>query len=265
MPPKLITLLTDFGLCDGYVGIMKGVILGIAPTVQLVDLAHEVRAQDVPGAALILRSAVPYFPPGSVHLAVVDPGVGSSRAPIAVATDRAYFVGPDNGLLAPAVAVLGGAHGVWRIDSVASPLGAVSQTFHGRDVFAPAAAQLAAGLAPEKIGAPLGSLQQLALPDPRRHTNGVDGEVIYVDRFGNLITNISAADLAAFASRPVSVSIGGVHDMAMVRAYSDAALHDPLAIINSWGLLEVAVREGNAAQLLKGDRGTSVIVSTVGP
>lgn len=261
MQARLITLLTDFGLADGYVGVMQGVISGIAPTVRIVDLCHQIAAQDIRAGALVLRSAVPYFPKASIHVAVVDPGVGSARAPIVVETADALFVGPDNGLLAPAVAALGGARGIWRIENPAYIRSAVSHTFHGRDIFAPAAAHLAIGVPPRQVGAALAQMTPLALAEIARGDGWLRGEVIYVDHFGNLVTNISAADLSAFASAERSVSMNGVPDVPLVSAYAQGASGGALAIVNSWGLLEIAVRDGHAARQLGATRGTTVTVT----
>lgn len=257
----LITLLSDFDLRDGYVGIMKGVIYGIAPAAQIVDLSHHIAAQDIRAGALVLRNAASFFPQHSIHVAVVDPGVGSARAPIVVATAAALFVGPDNGLLAPAVAAQGGARGIWRIDANAYVRNAVSHTFHGRDIFAPAAAHLATGVRPEQFGSALAAMQPLSLPEPERGAGFVRGEVIYVDHFGNLITNIAEDDLRALATPGVSVSMINVPHVPLVSAYAQGAPSGVLAIINSWGLLEIAVRDGHAAQQLGAALGAVVTVT----
>lgn len=259
--PPVITLLTDFGARDAYVGIMKGVILGIAPTAHLVDLTHEIPPQAVTTGALLLRSAVRYFPPGTVHLAVVDPGVGSARAPVLVVTERGFLVGPDNGLLHPAATAMG-VKQVRRIENEAYFLHPVSQTFHGRDLFAPAAAHLAAGAHPSALGPQLSQLQPLALPEAVRRGDSIRGEVIHIDQFGNLITNIPRDLLTAFARERVSVSIGRVADIQVVSAYAEVPEGSALAIVGSWDVLEVAVRTGNAAQLLGVPRGTPVTVKT---
>lgn len=246
----MITLLSDFGTRDGYAGIMKGVILSICREVCCVDLTHDIPPHRVLAGALVLRSAVGYFPARTIHLAVVDPGVGSDREPIVVATGRGTFVGPDNGLLSLAVQACGGARGIWRIDHAEAAQRPISRTFHGRDVFAPAAARLAAGTAPDQLGASLTSFRQLSLPAPRREQAEVLGEVIYIDHFGNLVTNVSARDLDAVASAELSVTIGAVLSVPLVNAYAQVARGKPLAILNSWDMLEVAVREGNAAREL---------------
>lgn len=255
----IITLLTDFGTRDAYVGIMKGVALGICPAARLVDLTHEVPPQAVRLGALVLRNAVEFFADGSVHVAVVDPGVGSARAPLLVVTDRAYLVGPDNGLLAPAAAALG-LRAVRRLANEEFFRHPVSDTFHGRDVFAPVAAHLAAGRPPDAFGPELPGLQPLDLPAPRSEANAVHGEVLYVDRFGNLITNIPAAALGSFHAPGVSVRIAGMTLSPLAPTYAAVAPGALVALVGSWRTLEVAVRDGNAAEQLKAGIATPVTV-----
>jgi len=259
-PNGIITLLTDFGSRDAYVGIVKGVMLGICPAARLVDLTHEVPAQAVRLGALLLRSAVGYFPDGTIHLAVVDPGVGSARDPIVVTTPRACLVGPDNGVLAPAAAALGTPI-VHRLTNETLRRLPVSHTFHGRDIFAPAAAHLAAGTPPDAFGPRLSALQPLALPEPRVEPTAVHGEVIYVDHFGNLVTNIGTDALGAFRPQSLSVRIAGTMISALVSSYAAAAPGAPLALIGSWGTLELAVRDGNAATALRAGIATPVTVT----
>lgn len=258
--PPLVTLCTDFGSRDAYVGIMKGVILGIVPGATLVDLSHEIPAQSVTVGALVLRSAVEYFPAGTVHLAVVDPGVGSSRLPVAVVTKHCILVGPDNGLLYPAAAALG-TREVRRLADERFFRPQVSNTFHGRDVFAPVAGHLAAGVPASELGEPVDRLQPLRLPVAQRERDQVLGEVLYVDHFGNLVTNIRAADLSDFPAQGLSVTIGKVSLSALVSSYSAVEPGEPLAIVGSWGQLEVAVRNGSAAQYFSAEVGTAVRAS----
>jgi S-adenosylmethionine hydrolase len=226
---------------------MKGVILGISPGVRLIDLTHEVPPQAIRLGALVLRSAVEYFPAGTIHLAVVDPGVGSARQAILVVTPRAVLVGPDNGLLAPAARALGASaiHRLEREDLFRHP---VSCTFHGRDVFAPVAAHLAAGTSPESVGPPVATLQPLDLPEPHAEIGAVHGEIIYVDHFGNLVTNISAAAIAGFPASGVSVTIAGMRISPLAPTYAAVSSGAAVCVIGSWGMLEVAVRDGNAAE-----------------
>jgi S-adenosylmethionine hydrolase len=258
-PMPIITLLTDFGAADAYVGIMKGVMLGIAPAARLVDLTHTVPPQAVRVGALLLRSAVEYFPAATIHLAVVDPGVGSTRTPLLVVTERALFVGPDNGLLAPAATMLG-IRAVRRLANAQYFRAPVSDTFHGRDIFSPVAAHLAAGTPPDAFGDELADLQRLDLPEPRLEAGAVHGEVIYVDRFGNLITNIAASALNRFRPHSLSVRVAGMTLSPIGASYAAVAPGAPVAVIGSWSTLEVAVRDGNAAEQLRAGIATPVTV-----
>jgi hypothetical protein len=257
--PFVITLLSDFGTRDAFAGVMKGVILGIAPEARLVDLTHEIPAQDVTAGALVLRAAAGFFPAAAIHLAVVDPGVGTARCPLLVVTERGLLVGPDNGLLHPAAAVLG-VREIRVLDQPKYFRHPVSQTFHGRDVFAPVAAHLAAGVPPQALGSPVSAMTELPLAAPSREGDELRGEVIYVDRFGNLVTNISAADVASFPAQGLSVSVAGVANVPVVSNYAAVPNGAALAILGSWGLLEIAVREGSATRRLGAQRGTRVDV-----
>lgn len=244
---RIITLLTDFGVRDAFVGVMKGVIFGINPAVSVVDLSHDVPPQTILAGALLLRSAAPFFPAGAIHVAVVDPGVGSSRRAVLVETRDAFFVGPDNGLLslaAPASAVM-------RIVQLTNEhyfLSPRSHTFHGRDVFAPVAAHLSRGVPPERFGYTISDIERLTLPPVEQVATGLAGSVIYIDHFGNAITNIAEADLRPFSMETLFVSIGAVQLCGIRSSYAAVAVEAPLAIINSWGMLEIAVRNGSAAQ-----------------
>ncbi|MCA1646998.1 MAG: SAM-dependent chlorinase/fluorinase [Chloroflexi bacterium] len=247
-----ITLLTDFGLDDTYVGQMKGAILAAAPSVALVDLTHAVPAQDVLAGAFLLWSAVEPFPAGSIHVAVVDPGVGSARRAVALRSVRGdVFVGPDNGLLWPAVERLGGCAqavelsegGFWR----ARP----SSTFHGRDLFGPVAGHLANGLPLERTGRALDDPQELALPTP----NGLAGEVLHRDIYGNLVTNLPAANLP----ERFEVRIGQ-HRVPCATHYAAVPPGALLALVGSAGLLEISARGASAAAITGGQRGTAVRV-----
>lgn len=260
MNRPLITLLSDFGAHDAYVGIVKGVILGLCPDARLVDLTHAVPPQDVRAAALLLHSAAGYFPAGTIHVAVVDPGVGSERAAVLVQTPGATFIGPDNGLLEYAASRRG-------IDSIVGltrseyHLPRVSRTFHGRDVFAPVAAHLANGVAPESFGAPRAALVPLGLPAPLTSSAGIEGEVIHIDTYGNLVSNVTVEELAAFHAPSLSVSIAGCASIPLVSTYADVEPDAVLALIGSWGHLEIAVRGGSAARRLGVGRGCALRVS----
>lgn len=252
----LITLLTDFGDRDGFVGVVKGVLLTRCPTARLVDLSHEVLPQDVLGGALILASAVDFFPPKTVHLAVVDPGVGTERRPLVIETRDFLLVGPDNGLLSLA-AERSPVRRVVHLDRPEHFLSTTSRTFHARDVFAPVAALAASGLPLTRLGSEVENFERLSLPAPRRTDEGVEGQVIHVDRFGNLISNVRAEDLTGFRQSEVLISIRGVQISGLASNYSAVRAGRPLALWNSWGRLEIAVRNDSAARHLRarvGDR-----------
>ncbi|MBP1687108.1 MAG: hypothetical protein H6Q33_3251 [Deltaproteobacteria bacterium] len=260
MPPGVITLLTDFGTADAFVGTMKGVILRINPDVRLVDLTHAVPPQQIMVGALALRSAVPFFPMGTIHVAIVDPGVGGPRQPILIETERGILVGPNNGVLSPAAEQMGRPF-PRLLANAAFFRQPVSHTFHGRDIFAPAAAHLSRGSSPDAFGPPLESIVQLPLPQAAYTATSATGEVVYVDHFGNLITNISANALQRFSGRPLSVSMKGRLVAGPVPAYTAVPEDSPLAIVGSWGMLEIAVRNGSAAERFGVGTGTPVNVS----
>ncbi len=258
----IITLTTDFGTRDAYVAEMKGVMLEIAAAagrpLHLVDVTHDVAAHDVTEGALALDAAVPYFPAGSIHLAVVDPGVGTDRRGLVVQTDRAVLVGPDNGLFTP---FLDGS-AAWRAYELRAPeyrLASVSRTFHGRDVFAPAAAHLATGVTPDRFGPRVLDPLRLSWPTVRAVAGAVAGAVLHVDRFGNLVTSIRAETLEELG-RAAHIRLGG-RPLPLVGTYGDLEPGQAGALIGSSGRLEVAVREGSAAARFKARRGTPVLVS----
>ncbi len=256
-PAPVVTLTTDFGLVDPFVGIMKGVILGIAPAARIVDVTHGVPAQNIVAGAHALASAVRWFPRGSVHVAVVDPGVGTRRRALLVETADGWLVGPDNGLLslaAPAPAV----RRIFDVSRSALRLKPVSGTFHGRDVFAPVAAALASGMAPERLGRPLRSMHRLRPPVPRRRGAALIGEVLWVDGFGNLSTNVAAGDVArAFRARKLSITIAG-HVVPFRSSYAGVPSGRPVAVVNSSDFLEIAVNGGSAAAHFGAGPGTKI-------
>ena len=260
MPAPIITLTTDFGTRDPWVGIMKGVILGICPEARLVDISHDIGPQDVLEGALCLEASARFFPRGTVHLAVVDPGVGSSRRPLALRAGGQCYVGPDNGLLSLILDDGGPVEAVELTREKYRRLPA-SQTFHGRDIFAPAAAHLASGVPLERLGPVVTDPVRLSVPSSR-HDNGlILGEVIGADRFGNLLTSVTANDLAALEGpRAPVVEIGGVRVGAPVTAYAKAQPGGMGAVVSSTGRLEVFVREGSAQAALGLGRGAPVVV-----
>jgi len=257
--PPIITLTTDFGLRDPFVGVMKGVILGICPSARLVDLTHDVPPQDVLGAALALESAVRFFPAGAIHLAVVDPGVGSPRRALGIRAAGQYFVGPDNGIF---TFVLGG--GDWAAVSLEAAefrRPSVSRTFHGRDVFAPAAAHLAAGISLDCLGPGVSDPALLAWPECRMVGGELVGEVIGSDRFGNLLTSVTAERLGQLdAGLAVIVSVGGRELGPPTSCYAEGREGQPAPIVGSTGRLEIFARNGSAVALLGAGRGTAVRV-----
>jgi len=288
----LITLTTDFGTADGYVGTMKGVILGIVPHVQLVDISHEIAPQDVRQAAYVLYTAYSFFPPHTVHLVVVDPGVGSARRPIALRTPVGTFVGPDNGVFSYVMA----REPVDVLVELADPryrLPQVSHTFHGRDVFAPAAAHLAAGVPITALGPPVSDPVTFPLPRLEIDTDGVAGEVLHADRFGNVITSIGklgwrgdglvlepafqdvgsrmqnaecrmqnagGGKRVRFRAAEAVVVVGGREIAGVRHTYAEGTPGEVLALVGSEGHLEIAVRAGSAAQRLGLHAGDAVVL-----
>jgi S-adenosylmethionine hydrolase len=245
----VITLLTDFGTADSYVAEVKGVLLAAAPDATLVDVTHDLPPGDITAAQHVLGRVWHRFPAGSVHLAVVDPGVGTSRRALALAAGGHCFVGPDNGLF---TALFGDA----RVVTLPIPPHA-APTFHGRDVFAPAAAALARGALLETIGTPHRTPVRRELPAPRRAGDALVGTVLIVDRFGNLITNIPAATVPPGAAVAVGSRVVGP----VRRTFADVPPGDLVAYTGSGGTLEIAVRDGSAATALAAGRGVEVRVS----
>lgn len=262
MTPAPIALLTDFGTADGYPGVMRGVILGIAPGVPLVDLTHEIPPQDIAAGAWVLGTAWPYFPDRTTFLCVVDPGVGSERRAVAARAGGRYFVGPDNGLLSYVLADTRDQAAV-VLDRPAFHLPRPSATFHGRDIFSPVAAHLAAGVALEQIGSAIGaeSLARLALPAPHLEGEQWVGHIVHVDRFGNLITDFAGALADALFAAPGAVLwIAGARIVERATTFAAGTQGAPVIVRDSSGHLAVAVRNGSAASLLGARRGDLVRV-----
>jgi hypothetical protein len=263
--PPPIVLLTDFGYRDHYVGVMKGVIASIAPAATVIDLTHGIEAQAVAAGAIALAQSWRYFPRRTIFVAVVDPGVGTSRRPIAVETVAgARFVGPDNGLMWNAAMQAGERH-VVELKSPRYRLAEVSATFHGRDLFAPAAAYLWRGVRLAALGPELSAMTPgPAMPVVTEAGNELKGKVVYIDGFGNLVTNIDRKCFEHFASRfrgfNLSVRIGRGASIEILKAYGEARPGSPLALFGSFEMLEVAVRDGNAAEKFAGVTGKPVVV-----
>ena len=259
MPP-IITLTTDFGTRDSYVSEMKGVILSLVTDVQLVDVTHDVEPQQVAEAALALEAATAAFPVGTVHLAVVDPGVGTDRRGLVVAAGGHFFVGPDNGLFTPTLR-----HADWHASESEYRRPVVSRTFHGRDIFAPAAAHLARGVAPERFGPAVDDPVRLPWPEAREGGEGVGGTVIHIDRFGNLVTSIEAEHIAVMlADGDAAVRVAG-RVLPLVGTYADLPPGRAGALIGSRNRLEIVVRDGSAAGRLDVGRGAAVVLRRTTP
>ena len=242
MAGGIVTLLTDFGLSDHYVGVMKGVILRFNPSAQIVDLTHQVEPFDLVGTSFTLAAAHSYFPPRTVHVVVVDPGVGSERRPLLAEAGGWLFLAPDNGVLESIYRRYPARVRALEPDRCA--LQPISNTFHGRDVFAPAAGLLSGGEPPERLGNPIEDFARLDIPCPRQVAPGRwQGQVLKVDRFGNLITNFAAADLPA----RFRLTVGLVRVESLRGSYASAAPGEVFAIAGSSGCIEISVKEASAA------------------
>ena len=260
-----ITLTTDYGTRDHFVGSMKGVIYSIQPQVTVIDISHEIAAQDIVEAAFLIRSCYSYFPQGTIHVVVVDPSVGSSRKPLLVSTENYFFVAPDNGVLSllyeaepPSVVV--------EITAEHYFLPQVSKTFHGRDIFAPVAAWLSKGTDILNFGEPLENYVRLSLPKPKFIGDGqIKGMVLHVDRFGNLITNISREDFLAerakFPGDTLKVNLGTREIQGLKEFYSESQKGEFMALFGSTNFLEIAQNQGSAARTLGLNRGSEVTAS----
>jgi S-adenosyl-L-methionine hydrolase (adenosine-forming) len=257
---RLITLTTDFGTSDHFVGTMRGVILGVNPAAQLVDLCNAVNSFDVLDGALTIAQAYNYFPPETIHLVVVDPGVGTARRPLLVQTAKHYFIAPDNGVLSLVMEqeerVL-----VRHITAAHHFLHPVSNTFHGRDIFAPCAGWLSKGVEPEKFGDEITDYMRFSLPKPKTIAErSLKGAVIKVDKFGNLITNLSTENAPALfaADAKVNIKVGQAVVTAIRCTYAEGQPGEVFGVLNSMGLLEIACNRGSAAHVAKAGRGAEV-------
>lgn len=252
---KPITLLTDFG--TAYTAAMKGKILLINPDARIVEISHEVSPHNLREGAFLLRSVVRHFPP-AIHLAVIDPGVGTPRKGIIIKAKDSYFVGPDNGLLIPAASFLGEPK-VWEIKR---RFGEISYTFHGRDIFAPVAAHLSLGEKPEDFGVPLEKFVRLDIEDYEVSGDVIKGEVIYIDDFGNVVTNVPYEKAKEILSYGDNVSLYG-RIMPFCRTYGEVQLHHPLVVVGSHGSLEISINQGNASQFFNIKTGDKVMIKVL--
>jgi S-adenosyl-L-methionine hydrolase (adenosine-forming) len=261
---KIVTLTSDFGLRESYVAEMKAVILSILSKAVIVDITHEIAKFDVRMGAYVLASAVPYFPKGAVHVAVIDPGVGTQRRPIIIQTKQSCFVGPDNGLLTLAAEK----QGIRRINELANPrftLPKVSNTFHGRDIFAPAAAHLLRGVKPEDFGPEIPEAVKPEFSKITRRNSTIIGEVLHVDGFGNIITNINEKEFVrSQLKNAVRVELQA-HKLKLkiCKAYGEVEPNKSLAIIGSHGLLEIALNQDNAAEKFKVKIGDTITITPI--
>lgn len=259
---SIITLLTDFGTRDGYVGMMKGVILSINPKVRLVDLCHEIPPHDITSGAYVLFSSYRYFPPGTVHIAVIDPGVGSERKIVGMKAGGWTFLAPDNGILS-LVAEREKIEVLIHVDNPKYFLTPVSDTFHGRDCFASASAYLSSGLELKKLGSPITRLKKAKLPKSSVSSEGVvSGKIIYVDRFGNLVTDISREKFEKFQKKLprdlVEIRVGGRRIHRISHSYAEVKPSHLLAVFGSSDFLEISVNQGNAQKTLKMGKGGTI-------
>jgi len=263
LPQPIITLTTDFGLNDHFVGAMKGVMLQTAPDAQIVDISHAVQPFDILDGALTISQAYSYFPSGTVHMVIVDPGVGTARRPIILAGDRHYFVAPDNGVLS-LVYAREQRLSVRHVTAEHYFLQPVSDTFHGRDIFSPVAASLSKGVDPNRFGEEITDYVRFAAPRPKPvDERTLRGVVLKVDRFGNLITNITPADipkLFAESPAPFKIAIGKGQVSRMCSTYAEGGPGEAFGILGSMGFLEIAANRTSAFQLLGVGKGTDVNV-----
>lgn len=256
----MITLTSDFGLKDPYVAEMKGVILTINSHAIIIDVTHSVEKFNIRQGAFMLASVAPYFPKDTIHLAVIDPDVGTERHTILIQTKKGFFVGPDNGVLMLAAQNQGIEH-LYDISNPKFMLSKVSSTFHGRDVFAPTAAHLDKGIKPSEFGPEITKAATPMFVSVERRNSSLIGEVWHIDDFGNIITNISQKDLPQ--KRVVNIKLPGVvQNISFVKTYAQAKIHEPLALIGSHGFLEIALNQGNAAEKFYAKAGDKIEVST---
>lgn len=260
---SLISLMTDFGTRDGNVGVMKGVMWGIAPRAKFADLSHYIEPQNIRQAAYVLNRQVFYFPPNTIHVVVVDPGVGTKRRPIAAQIGSQYFVGPDNGVFTPAYERAERENWPVKIIHTDKPeywLSVVSNIFHGRDIFSPVAAHLANGVPLEVLGTPIDDPVRILLPRPRRTGQGLVGEVTTIDHFGNVTSNIHRDDMADLGE--VKVTLGEITIEGLVGTFGEGQPGDLVALYSSIDYLIVSVVNGNAAERIKARIGDKVEVAS---
>ena len=275
MAPPPVVLTTDFGLSDPYAGVMKGVVLSINPAATLIDLTHDIQPQNIRQGSFVLAASHRFFPPNSIHVVVVDPGVGTDRMAVLLVTPNASFLAPDNGLLSGVLSdyldtpplntervSLPPNLTAYHLTNSEYWLHPVSNTFHGRDIFAPVAAHLSIGVTPDELGRPTQDLAWQPSPAPKQEANSLIGEVVYTDHYGNLVTNIPVRELGDGAN--ITVGIKGRKIYGLSRTFQSTGNDNEdglLALDGSLGYLEIAVRNGSAALLLHAEAGETVQVS----
>jgi S-adenosylmethionine hydrolase len=265
MKQRIITLITDFGERDEYAGVIKGVILRLNPSCQIVDVAHQIPSQDITETCFILGNAYPYFPQGTIHVVVVDPGVGSSRRPIVLSADGHIFIGPDNGVFTT-VYLKGGEKHTFELTNRKYFLPRISSTFQGRDVFAPVAAHLSLGLDPKELGKEIYDPTTLTDFTPGVSRTQIRGKVIHIDRFGDLITNISRQVFISFTrDKKFAINVAHLVVNRISDAYFEGKEGDLLALFGSSDWLEISVKNGSAKDLLKVEKGEEVTVTECEP
>jgi len=258
--PKMITLTSDFGLKDPYVAEMKGVILTINPKATLIDITHDIEKFNIRMAAFMLASAAPYFQEGTVHLAVVDPGVGTQRRAILIQTKKGFFVGPDNGILILAAQNQGIEH-VYQLTNPKFILPKISSTFHGRDIFAPAAAHLEKGVQPIEFGPEINDPIKPEFAKVKRGNVSLIGEVMHIDGFGNIITNINEKMVQNYAKK-VNVELPSISlILTFGKAYAQAKPKEPIVLIGSHGFMEIALNQGSAAEKFHAKAGDKIVLT----
>ena len=256
----IITLTTDFGTKDSYVASMKGVILNINPDAKIIDLSHEISPQDIIEANFFVASACPYFPEGTIHVIVIDPGVGTPRLPLAIKVGSHYFIAPDNGVLTLLMEEIGYDQ-IRVIENSKIMFENISKTFHGRDIFAPAAAHLSNGFSFADIGKKIDELMKIDIPKPVLSGDSIVGKIIHIDKFGNLITNIKSNMLSYSKKSEIKIKklqLNGINNI-----YDDVRSGKALSLIGSSGYLEISINQGNAKDILCAKIGEKVVVKTI--
>lgn len=259
LPPPIVTLTSDFGHRDHYVGVMKAVVLGIVPHARLIDISHDIAPQDIMAAAWVTKNAAFMFPKGTVHLCVVDPGVGTNRRPIAIHLNGHYFVGPDNGLFSLVAEQM--PYEAYELTNTSFWRDIRSNTFHGRDIFAPVAAHLARGVPLVEMGTRVESMTYFRWAVPVADKDGIQGWVVHIDHFGNLITNISKELIKeAYGETSLKIYVGSMSLREISPTFSSVPEGEPVAFIGSSGYLEIALNKGNASLMMNVPKGAAVSI-----